>query len=382
MKKPSNVVALLQDLVSICSVNPDGDPGVPREKANEAQIAEYLSGYFKSIGLDTKLQTVYPNRPNVIGSTKSTKGKLPRIILCPHIDTVSVGGMTIDPFDPKIKAGKLYGRGSSDTKGPLASMLWALTEVLKKNPQDLKYEVVFAAVMGEEAGNDGIRHLMKSGIKADFAIAGEPTSMNPVYTHKGALWAKLTAQGKAVHSSQPQNGKNAIYQMARAVTYFEQELFPQLQKIKNKVLGAPTCSVGTITGGSKVNIVPDIAEAWVDFRLVPEQDPKKLIAQITQDFKKRKIDVTFDPARLCAPLHTPPDNVHIKRLSHVSKQIARAGKPVGAPWFCDAAICSGYGIPAIAWGPGSVNQAHTKDEFIEVKELEKGAEVFKAFLTK
>lgn len=381
MKKPTSVVKLLQDLVSICSVNPDGEPGVPRERANEAQIAQYLVTYFKSIGLDTKLQTVYPQRPNVIGSTKSTRGKLPRIILCPHIDTVSVGGMSIDPFDPKIKAGKLYGRGSSDTKGPLAAMLWALTEVLRKNPADLKYEVIFAAVMGEEAGNDGIRHLMKSGIKADFAIAGEPTDMNPVYTHKGALWAKLTAHGKAVHSSQPQNGKNAIYQMARAVTYFEQELFPQLQKIKNKTLSAPTCSVGTITGGSKVNIVPDIAEAWVDFRLVPEQNARKLVAQITNDFKKRKIDVTLDPARLCAPLYTDPDNAHIKRLGTVSKKIAGKGKLVGAPWFCDAAICSEYGVPAVAWGPGSVNQAHTKDEFIEVKELEMGVKVFKAFLT-
>ncbi|MDL5056602.1 M20/M25/M40 family metallo-hydrolase [Geitlerinema calcuttense] len=134
MKKPASVIHLLQDLVSICSVNPDGEPGVPRAQANEAQIARYLSDYFSSIGLDTKLQTVYPNRPNVIGSTKSARGKLPRIILCPHIDTVSVGGMTISPFDPKIKAGKLYGRGSSDTKGPLAAMLWALTEILKKIP--------------------------------------------------------------------------------------------------------------------------------------------------------------------------------------------------------------------------------------------------------
>ncbi|MDX2226285.1 MAG: M20 family metallopeptidase [Verrucomicrobiae bacterium] len=379
--KPKTLTRLLQDLIAIPSVNPHGDAGVPAHQTGENVIADYVLERFREIGLSPRKQTVYPGRPNALGFTASSKGKKPVLLLCPHIDTVSVLGMTINPFDPKIKNGRVYGRGACDDKGPLSAMLWALGQVLKNRPKELRYDVVFAAVMGEEAGNDGIRHLMKSGQRADFVIAGEPTDLNPVHTHKGAMWMKLTARGVAVHSSQPHKGENAIYKLARAITYLETEQFPRLQKIKNRVLGSPTLSVGTMQGGSKVNIVPDFATCEVDFRLVPEQKAQKVLTEIRAGFKKHKIDVEVSSSRNCQALYTDPANPHIRKLATLSKQMAGRGKVLGAPWFCDASIASEYRLPAIAWGPGSIAQAHTKDEFIEISELEKGAAIFEEFLT-
>ncbi|MDZ4816086.1 MAG: M20 family metallopeptidase [Verrucomicrobiota bacterium] len=381
MKNPSSVESFLRDLIAIPSVNPHGDPGVSAEKTGEGNAARFIGDFFKAMGLDVEFQEVYPGRPNVIGRTKGGANK-PKLLLIPHTDTVSVLGMTIDPFDPVVRNGRIYGRGACDDKGPLSAMAFALKNVLEKRAHELKYEVIFAAVMGEEAGNEGVRHLVKKKIKADFCIAGEPTDLNPVNTHKGAMWAVLTAGGKAVHSSQPHKGDNAIYKMARAITYLEQVYFPALQKRKNKELGAPTLSVGIVSGGSKVNIVPDVARAEVDFRTTPEQDQGQIIMEILAAFKKLKIDVQVEQSRGCEPLYTDPKNPHLLKLANISKKMFGRGKTYGAPWFCDAAIAAGGGIPAIAWGPGSIGQAHTKDEYIETAELVKGREIFEEFLTR
>lgn len=379
----SGLVKLLQELVAIPSVNPQGDPGVSKDKTGEGAMASYVSSFMKKAGWDVELQMVFPKRPNVVGRAFSSRSsqKKPILLLCPHMDTVSVLGMTIDPFDPVIKGGRLFGRGACDDKGPMAAMLWALKNVTSQRPSELKYDVIFAAVVSEESGNDGIRHLVKSGIKADFGIAGEPTDLNPVYTHKGAMWMELSTAGKAVHSSQPHRGHNAIYDMARAITYLETEYFPKLQKIKNRELGAPTLSVGTIQGGSKVNIVPDHCRVEVDFRTVPGQNQKAMATEICAALKKRGIPVKVTTTRGCMPLYTDPKNINIQKLSHWSRKMAKRGKVLGAPWFCDAAIAAGGGIPSIAWGPGSIAQAHTKDEYIDVRELELGAAIFEKFLT-
>ena len=131
----SNVVELTQALVRIPSVNPDGDPGTGC--IGEQQCALYVADFLRAAGAEVTLEEVEPARPNVIGrfpTHPSANGTpKPRILFAPHTDTVSVGGMTIPPFGGELRDGKVWGRGASDTKGPMASMLWALHEMGMKS---------------------------------------------------------------------------------------------------------------------------------------------------------------------------------------------------------------------------------------------------------
>ena len=251
-----DVVSLLQQLVRIPSVNPDNAPGT--EQTGEETLAIFLAGWLESIGAEVVLEEIKPGRPNLIARFAPLDGR-PRILLGPHLDTVGVGGMTVEPFGGEIRDGKLWGRGASDTKGPMAAMLWALhdhQDVLA----DLPVAVDFVAFMGEESGQWGSKHFVKRhGKDYSFALVGEPTSMQVVHVTKGSLWATLRATGKAAHSSQPERGENAILKLTRALDQLDHHLGGQLAIFTHPVLGRSTMNVGMIRGGARPNIVPDLA---------------------------------------------------------------------------------------------------------------------------
>jgi acetylornithine deacetylase/succinyl-diaminopimelate desuccinylase-like protein len=222
--------------------------------------------------------------------------------------------------------------------------------------------------VGEEAGQFGAKALAEEE-KFDFVMAGEPTSLNVVHTHKGSCWLQLRTHGRAVHASQPEAGENAIYQMMEAIDCLRQEGIPKLAATSNPVLGRSTLSVGTIRGGSKVNIVPDFCEASVDIRIIPGMDPGFIVDLLQQRVPNIEIDL-----KRSEPLHTDPSHPIISQLESLGSKL------VGAPWFCDAAVFASHGCPSVAIGPGSIAQAHTADEFIRVADLEAGADFFLRFL--
>ncbi|MDX2080847.1 MAG: M20 family metallopeptidase [Terrimicrobiaceae bacterium] len=361
----SPVVSLTADLVRIPSVNPDGDPGTGEtgERACAEKIAEILT----PVAANVELREVLPDRPNVVARFPSGRPDKPRLLLAPHTDTVSVVGMTIDPFGAEIRDGRLYGRGATDTKGPMAAMLAALIECRDILP-DLSHEIWFAGLVGEEAGQHGAKALAAEE-HFDFVIAGEPTDLQTVHTHKGSQWTQLRTRGHAVHASRPDEGENAIYKMVRAISAIETDVATELRLLQDPVLGHATVSVGVIRGGSKVNIVPDECLASVDMRTIPGQPPGLLERVVL----KAVPDIEFTVTR-AAPLQTAPDHPLIRQLA------ALGARPVGAPWFCDAAVFGSQGCPAVALGPGSIAQAHTADEFIELADLEAGATFFTRFL--
>ena len=126
MTSPANVVELCQALVQIPSVNPVGKPGTERDRRE--RIAEYQAAFLQALGAHVELREVLPGRPNVIARFPSDRPDKPRLLLAPHTDTVSVAGMTIDPFGGELREGSSGARGASDTKGPMAAMLWGLYE--------------------------------------------------------------------------------------------------------------------------------------------------------------------------------------------------------------------------------------------------------------
>ena len=197
MSRPTGVVELLQALVAIPSVNPHGTPGV--EHPGEEACARFVADFLADCGAEVELCEVKPGRPNVVGRFPAPGKK--KLFLAPHLDTVSVAGMIIPPFDPQEREGRIHGRGASDTKGPMAAMLWALRGMAERLP-DLGHEIWFAGLMGEEAGQDGSRAFVKTVLSAAeanpaemFALVGEPTGLQIVHTTKGDTW--LTLNGGA-----------------------------------------------------------------------------------------------------------------------------------------------------------------------------------------
>lgn len=363
----NSVVELLCELVRIPSVNPDGNPGVGSEAVGERACAEFVGKLLSSWGASVTLDDVEPGRPNVVARFASRKASAPRLLFAPHLDTVSVAGMTIDPFAAEIRDGKIWGRGTSDTKGSAAAMLVALRDCLDILP-DLSHEIWFAGLMGEEAGQYGARALARRE-KFDFVVVGEPTGLDVVHAHKGSAWVTLRTRGRAVHASTPEHGENAIDHMLAALAGLRTLLEENFATHTHPLLGRPTFNLGVLQGGSKINIVPDACEAKCDIRTLPGQD----VTPVVEKFKSRFPSVEVDLYTTNA-LQTDPNHPVIAKLT------ACGGSPTGAPWLCDAAIFAAAGSPAVAVGPGSIQQAHTADEWIAVEDIEKGAEFFRRFL--
>jgi acetylornithine deacetylase len=285
--------------------------------------------------------------------------------------------MIIEPFGGEIRDEKLWGRGASDTKGPMAAMLWALhdhQDVLANLP----VAVDFVAFMGEESGQWGSKNFVKRhGQDYTFALVGEPTSMQVVHVTKGSLWATLRATGKAAHSSQPERGENAILKLTRALDQLDHHLGSQLATFTHPVLGRSTMNVGMIRGGARPNIVPDLAEAEIDIRITPALAAAGgALKLLTETIAFFDLPIEIVKPHENPPMETAADHPMIQALLATDPATGLAG----APWFSDAAHLSSGGIPSICIGPGSIDQAHTVDEFIEISALKQGAAFFSAFI--
>src|ERR1044071_1717558 len=231
--------SLLRQLIALPSVNPSFlPPGDAR--AGEQRVAEFVADQATKAGLDVELQPVAPERSNVLARL-SRPGRIKRrVLLAPHLDTVSG---TEGQFHPKTKNGRIYGRGACDTKGPMACMLAAMCEGSRRAQLPKGTEMVFAGLVDEEDGQAGSRALAASRLKADLAIVGEPTRLHLVTAHKGSIWLRIQTTGKAAHGATPDLGRNAIHAMAQIVQLLETEYALELSRRRHSLLGPATISV-------------------------------------------------------------------------------------------------------------------------------------------
>ena len=353
------VTTLLQDLVRIPSVNPDAVPDSPF--SGEAKMAAHLAPLLTSWGFSVTLDEVLPNRPNLIARAPGPDNR-PRILLGPHLDTVAVDGMTIEPFSAEERDGKIWGRGTSDTKGPMAAMLIALFQN-KDRLASLPVAVDFVGFMGEESHQPGSKHFAQHhASEYEIALVGEPTSLNFVHTTKGSLWATVETTGKATHASQPHLGENAILKLTASLDLLNRKLTNRLATYTHPILGHSTLNIGTISGGSSTNIVPDHAEATLDIRFTPDLQQHGGAKSLLQELiTQHRLPLTITQASEAPPMDVSADNSWLNKLASAQPN----SQLVGAPWFSDAAHLNDAGLPAVCIGPGSIDQAHTADEFIK-----------------
>jgi acetylornithine deacetylase/succinyl-diaminopimelate desuccinylase-like protein len=233
----SDTAATLADLVRRPSVNPMGRD-VSGPEYLEGRITDYLVQRFTAADIPWARQAVAPGRDNVVARLEGTVPGAPVLLWDAHQDTVPAEGMTVEPFTPLVREGRLYGRGSCDVKGGMAAMLVALDR-LRASALPRRATVVFAATINEEFGFTGARALARLwGTAAATAVDGpaqallaarpvaaivaEPTGLDLVMQHKGAVRWRIRVRGRACHSAFPEQGVNAIYPAGRAILALEQ----------------------------------------------------------------------------------------------------------------------------------------------------------------
>ncbi|HEX4121437.1 MAG TPA: M20/M25/M40 family metallo-hydrolase [Verrucomicrobiae bacterium] len=365
---------LLAELVALPSVNPAFLPGGDRD-AGEGRVAEFLGAAAGRAGLDVKFQKVARGRSNVIAGLMPAGKTKCRILLAPHMDTVAAFGQ--DQFVPRVANGRLYGRGACDTKGSIAAMLIALSSFARSGRRPAETEIIFAGLVDEEDAQAGSRALAASGLRADLAIVGEPTRLKVVTAHKGSMWIRLETRGKAAHGSCPHLGKNAVHEMARVVDLIETRYSRDLSRRRHPLLGSATVSVGSIRGGTQPNIVPASCVASADRRTLPGERDARVCAELRQLLRRHGLNAVVDSEKsfLCAPMETDPRLPLVRSLLG----LARQSKPAGVNYFCDASVLAHAGIPSVVFGPGDIAQAHTSDEWVELRSVERAGAILLRF---
>lgn len=379
--------SLLQDLIRLPSVNPMGRD-LPAEICFEARASDYLVEFFQSLDVSHERIEVAPGRANVIARLDSP-GAARTILLDAHQDTVPVDGMTIEPFEPVVRDGRVCGRGACDVKGGMAAMLTAFARLVKERPAG-GANVVMSCTCDEEHGQLGVSDLTELwsdgehrskllDTAPDVAIVAEPTELHVVVAHRGAARWMIHTTGRACHSSDPSQGENAIYKMARVLSHLEKYAGTLADRVPpHPLCGPATLSVGVISGGVSVNTVPDECLIEVDRRCVPGEDGPAAIEDVGR-YLRENLDVEFEMLPpWCIGLTLSDDEngaIADELLEHVAA-VAGRRKKIGVPYGTHASRFAAAGVPSVVFGPGSIAQAHTKDEWISIEQLNQAAEVY------
>jgi acetylornithine deacetylase len=372
---PEALFATLADLVAINSVNPQY-PGGPGEGA----LAEYVAEYFRRNSIPFELQVVSEGRPNVIARLEGKPGGR-TLVLEAHMDTASELGMRRDPFRPLREGNRLYGRGSCDTKAGLAAMMHAL-KILRAAGVRPEASVILVAAVDEEHDFRGVVKFLEKGIRAEGAMVAEPTDLETVVATKGALRWRLRTRGRTAHSSKPHLGINAVNKMAKVIAAMEERFPPMFEKRRHPLLGSPTLNVGIIQGGVQVNQVPDSCTIEIDRRLIPGETKESVWKEfdgLLEGLRAQdpELEVEMEPPMLeDYPLETRVSERIVQIVSKIAQELTGHQGVVGVPYGSDASKLAGAGIPSIILGPGSIDQAHAAEEYVELDQVALAAELY------
>ncbi len=359
------VVAICQALVRTPSENPPGD---------ERQVARVTQDLLDHLGLECEFVEPLPGRV----STISTWGESTRrtLMFNGHYDVVPVGdadAWTHSPFSGHIADGRIYGRGSTDMKAGIAACIAAVSALQRANFEP-DGRIVMHFVADEEAlGTHGTRYLVEHGYcdAATEALVGEPTAMHLVTAERGAVWLRVSTDGVSAHGSTPQLGANAIEHMSHVIDAISGMRFRKL----HETLGAPTINIGTIRGGSKVNMVPDFCEIEIDRRTIPGETNDEIVAEFdaalshlrehSPDLHVRVVVDDFAEAS-----QTPEGTSLVALLDEARTTFGIDGSEVGYAGATDARFLINQArVPSIVFGPGDPLLAHTVDEYVEIEQL-------------
>jgi succinyl-diaminopimelate desuccinylase len=380
------VVRLASDLIGIESHS--ATPG------REAAISSFLVEWFLSRGVDAKLVPALDGRPNVVARV-DLGGPGPALLLNGHLDTVPAGDMK-DAFTPRIEDGVLWGRGACDMKSAVAAMCGVMAATARqlrgrslataraRESGLLAGTLLFAGTVDEETGSLGVKRLVESGLRADYAVVGEPTCLRTAIAHKGACFIRIGLVGRGAHGSCPEKGVSAASHGARILTALEDELRPRLAKRTYALLGASTVSVGRICGGTEPNIVAERCELYVDRRTLPGEidalaEVRALVASICDRVDGLSYEIVEMDRTSVVPhvaLGTPPDSKLVKACAAACRDVGVPAEPVGVTYWTDGAHLAASGIETVILGPGDIAHAHGPNDRVQIADLLKARDIY------
>ena len=303
---------------------------------------------------------------NLWAKNKHFNPELPTVLLNSHHDTVKPNSSwTLNPFEPLVKDGKLFGLGSNDAGGCLVSLLATFCYFYYRN--DLKFNVLFVASAEEEiSGANGLELLIKENNlpEISFAIVGEPTEMHLAIAEKGLMVVDCTAYGIAGHAAR-EEGENAIYKAIKDIYWIQNYEFPKV----SPVLGKMKMSVTIINAGKQHNVVPDTCNFTIDCRVTEQYTLEETLETIRQNIES---EASARSIRL------KPSSISMEHPI-VKAGIEMNRKTYGSPTTSDQAVLN---CQSLKMGPGHSERSHTADEFIFLSEIEEGIDLYIGMLRK
>jgi acetylornithine deacetylase len=336
---------------------------VPGAKG-EAEIARRLADELRSLRLAVEIADVTPGRPNVVSVLEGrTSGR--SLMLCGHSDTVGVAGMA-RPFEPEIRDGKLFGRGSQDMKGGLAAMVGAARAIVEGGGLE-RGRLVIAAVADEEHSSLGADALVRTW-RADAAVVTEPTSLDVAVAHKGFQWVEVETRGRAAHGSRPRDGRDAIMRMGRVLSRLERVEQRLRAGKSHELLGTASLHASIIEGGQELSSYPARAALQFERRTLPGESADVALTETRAILGElRAEDPEFEgDARLVfgrEPYEINPSSPLPHALIRAATAVGCRASRVGMTFWTDAAILGAAGIPAVLFGPGGAG-LHSTEEYV------------------
>lgn len=363
---------LLSALVRTDSVNPSLDPA----GAGEADVAALLADEGRDLGMDVDLVDAGPARTSVIATLRGSGGG-PSLMLNGHIDTVSLAGM-LDPLSARIEDGKLCGRGAYDMKGGVAAC-FAAVRALRDARVRLRGDLVVTAVADEEFESLGVQQVVRLH-PTDAAIVTEPTGLRTCVAHKGFVWVRVEATGRAAHGSRPDLGVDANRAMVRLLAALE-PLHAELERAApHPLLGRGSFHIGSILGGTGVSTYADRCEAVIERRTIPGEAARDFVDAVIRAAERTAAEDGTAPIEVREllvrePFEATPDSPVVGCVQRALESVTgERSDAVGDSVWMDAAILHAHGIDTVVIGPVGAG-GHAAEEWVEVDSVVKLAEV-------
>ncbi|HJQ11913.1 MAG TPA: ArgE/DapE family deacylase [Gemmatimonadaceae bacterium] len=366
-----DAVALARALVKIDSRNPTLVPGAPGERA----CAETLATVLDEWGFDVELQQRIPDRPNVVARIGPRDA--PALMLNGHIDVVGVEGMVHTPFGAEIRDQRIYGRGSADMKGGVASMCAAAA---RAGDSSSDRQILVTAVTDEEYESLGMRALIDSGIRAEAAIITEPTRLAICPAHRGFVWMDVTFRGRAAHGSRYELGVDAITHAGLVLAELEKLERTREQGKRHSLLGRGSLHASIIRGGVGMSTYPEECVLSLERRTLPGETADDAVKEIENACaavrsREPRLDARITQTTSQLPSDVPTRAPIVKRLAGALEREGVPRRIEGMSAWTDAALLNEAGIPTICFGPGDIALAHAAEEFVPIEEIETATRV-------
>ena len=373
----NDAASLLAHLVAIPSINPAfRTPSDPETWFGEGAMAEAVAAWLRDIGMDVALDDALPGRPNVVARLAGRNARR-RLIWEGHLDTVQVAGMTDPPFEPIRRGGRLSGRGAVDDKGCLTAFMLALGELVR---DPAAVDITFVAAVDEEYQSQGVLHHLARGESFDGGVAGEPTDLRIVSACKGCVRFEIEVEGRSAHSSRPEKGIDAIAIGADLVAHLRDVFGPRLLARTHPLVGPASMVCTIIDGGEGLNTIPGHCSLKFDRRTLPFETGREAWDEIDAEvraFASRlpaEASVTVHPPFIdCSSMEVAPEARIVAAAQATCRAAGLDDRLLGVAFGSDANRMTRAGIPTIVFGPGSIEQAHTADEFVELADVERAA---------